>query len=202
MPDAGQAIPFWRQVGRMFAADPLVGFQLYSEPHDVSAATWRDGGPVYQPAGQGRCAGWYQAAGMQRLADVLAFWAPRRLVYVSGLGWAHDLSMIRGAPITGASVRYSVHLYPGPGWSTPAQWLATFGFLGRRVVALEFGTQAGSSCPAAPLLGMLRYLRSVTGGMVAWAWTVTGPCSELAGWGGRPTIYAQTIRRDYLGWIR
>lgn len=202
MPDAAQAVPFWRQAGRMFAADPLAGFQLYSEPHDVSPAVWRWGGMVYQPPAADRCAGWYRAAGMQQLAGELGRVAPGRLVYVSGLGWAHDLSMVRGDPIAGPWVRYSVHLYPGPGWDSPAQWGPTFGFLGRRVVALEFGTQSGAACPSWPLLGMMRYLRAVTGGMVGWAWTVSGPCSELAGWGGRPTVYAQTIRRYYLGWIR
>lgn len=196
MPDAAEALPFWQQAGAMFAGDPMVGFQLFSEPHDVSQAVWRYGGTVTQPPASGRCAGTYRAVGMQRMADALARVAPGRLVYVSGLGWARDLSFVRTHPITGRWVRYSVHVYETPGWTGPAAWYKSFGFLGRKVAGLEFGNFTSGGCPTAPLKPIMSYLKSVTGGMVAWAWT-TGPCGLLAGWDGTPSAYGTPIRKEF-----
>jgi Cellulase (glycosyl hydrolase family 5) len=196
MPDMAEGLPFWQQAGAMLAGDQ-VGFQLFSEPHDVSAAVWRYGGTVTQPRAPGRCAGTYRAVGMQRMTDALARVAPGHLVYVSGLSWARDLSFVRGRPITGSDVRYSVHLYEEPDWNDPAEWNRTFGFLGRKVIGLEFGSFTSSGCPVAPLGAIMGYLKPVTGGMVAWAWT-TGSCGMLASWDGTPSAYGAPIRKEFL----
>ena len=100
MADAG-AIDFWKSVAGRYKNLPYVAFDLFNEPHDISAAIWRNGGTVD---------GW-QAAGMQQMYDAVRSTGATNLVFVSGLDWAYTLTPAVGTPLDGYGIVYSPHVY-------------------------------------------------------------------------------------------
>lgn len=91
--DAGNAsddaLSFWSSVAGTFGSNPLVGFELYNEPHirssDVTAGTnpdavWLNGGLVD---------GTWTAAGMQQMYDAVRHAGATNLVFVDGNDWAN-----------------------------------------------------------------------------------------------------------------
>jgi hypothetical protein len=111
MPDAPVAQQFWTDVATHFAANRLVAFELYNEPHFIPDATWLQGttdatvqdcdvtAPLsdnvatrtQQQTELARCQAAmprYRAAGMQQLYDIVVTKAPGHLVVVDGPGWA------------------------------------------------------------------------------------------------------------------
>ncbi|HEY1636137.1 MAG TPA: glycoside hydrolase family 5 protein [Acidimicrobiales bacterium] len=106
MADAPNAITFWRQVAQRYRSNPLVAFELYNEPHDISDAVWRNGGPVNQAGVT------FVAAGMQQLYDAVRSQAANNLVFVSGNQWATQFPST--APLAGYNIVYGVHAYTCP----------------------------------------------------------------------------------------
>lgn len=80
LPDQRGAM-FWRQVAMMFASNPLVAFDLYNEPHDISDAAWLNGGPAKDDGVP------YTGLGMQQLYDIVRATGARNLVFISGPHW-------------------------------------------------------------------------------------------------------------------
>jgi hypothetical protein len=106
MPDT-RSITFWQTLTGEFASNPLVGFDLFNEPHDVTARTWHDGG-VVSYAGMK-----YLGVGMQKLYDTVRATGAKNLVFVSGYQWATDFPY--AAPLTGTTnVVYTPHIYTCP----------------------------------------------------------------------------------------
>lgn len=113
MADLG-SITFWHQVAARYGANPLVAFDLYNEPHDISDSVWLDGGPVQGAAGT------YQAAGMQQLYDAVRSTGTDDLVVVTGNAWG------QASPptlVSGTNVVYSDHLYTCPVAPPPTCWI-------------------------------------------------------------------------------
>jgi len=136
MPDAPVTQLFWNDLARHFAANPLVAFELYNEPHFVYDSTWLNGtsGATMQdcdgtaplaPAGEARVrqaalltlcrqkAPKYQAVGMQELYDIVTSAAPGHLVVVDGPGYAGAVPGLRVAAHDGHLV-YGFHPYTCP----------------------------------------------------------------------------------------
>ena len=116
MADYPDAVTFWQQVAARYKDNPLVAFELYNEPHDVSDAIWRSGGSVTWKGTT------YQAAGMQQMYDAVRSSGATNLVVVSGNKWS-DLWPTT-APLAATNVIYSVHAYtcssvPPPACTTP-----------------------------------------------------------------------------------
>jgi hypothetical protein len=125
MPDAPLAQQLWSSVARHFAANPLVAFELYNEPHWVTEAVWRSGTPraTFQDCDPQQLltarlaceasSPRYQAVGMQELHDLVARTAPGHLIVVDGRDWA---TVPPATPRAGRPV-YALHPYtcPGPG---------------------------------------------------------------------------------------
>ena len=63
MADYPNAVSFWQQVATRYKNNPLVGFDLYNEPHNISESVWRFGGTVTWKGTT------YNAAGMQQMYD-------------------------------------------------------------------------------------------------------------------------------------
>ncbi len=110
MADDPGSVSFWQTVAGTFASNPLVAFDLYNEPHDISDAVWLDGGTAtdYLP---------YQAAGMQELYDAVRSTGARNLVFVSGNDWATEPP---SQLVSGRNIVYSVHDYTCPQQAPPA----------------------------------------------------------------------------------
>ena len=149
MPDAN-AVTVWTTLAGRYKTNPLVGFDLYNEPHDVSDAVWRDGGTVTSSGVT------YQAVGMQTLYNTVRGAGAANLVFASGNNWATAFPAT--APLTGTSnLVYAAHAYtcpsglPGSGASCtagpdgtiydPSGLLSHFATIGQTapVMVTEFG---------------------------------------------------------------
>jgi endoglucanase len=112
LPD-GAAVRFWQILANRYKDNPLVAFDLFNEPHDVTDAVWRDGGAVISGGVR------YVAVGMQRLYNAVRGTGATNLVFLSGNGWANTYPS--DAPLTGATnVVWGVHAYTCP-TKTPQQ---------------------------------------------------------------------------------
>jgi hypothetical protein len=151
MADAAQAPTFWSQVAARYGNpssaqySPLVAFDLYNEPHDISDAVWLNGGTItdyYAPNAT------YQAAGMQQLYDAVRSAGAPGLVFVSGNNWANT---VPAQLVSGKNVVYAVHAYTcqnaggtgctDPSLADPSPILSRWVTLGTQspVVVSEFG---------------------------------------------------------------
>jgi endoglucanase len=99
------ALTFWRDVATRYASNPLVAFDLYNEPHDISDKVWLTGGVVATRTGP------FNAVGMQDLYDAVRGTGATNLVVVSGNNWANTLPANR---VSGTDVVYGVHAYTCP----------------------------------------------------------------------------------------
>jgi endoglucanase len=106
MPDAN-AVAVWNTLASRYKSNPLVGFDLYNEPHDVSDAVWHSGGSVTSSGVT------YQAVGMQTLYNTVRATGAANLVFASGSNWA--TSFPASAPLTATSnLVYAAHAYTCP----------------------------------------------------------------------------------------
>ena len=193
MPDMS-AIPFWRDMAQIYANDPRVIFEIYTEPHDVSWSVWRNGGWVaYATSG-------YHTPGMQALVTLVNQIAPHHLVVVGGLIYAFDLSGITaGYAIVGSNIVYTTHPYDYSN-KQPNVWAGAFGNLARTapVIASEFGEfDRGSHY----IQGVIQLFQQWHTGYFAWAWTAGTGTTDLlrpGGWNGAPSVYGQYIRAAML----
>jgi hypothetical protein len=106
---------FWSSVASRYKSNPLVAFDLYNEPHDISDAVWRDGGTVTSGGTT------WQAAGMQALYNAVRGAGAKNLVIASGNSWANRFPT---RPLTGTNIAYGVHAYTCPTSTTGSDCLA------------------------------------------------------------------------------
>lgn len=140
LPDAESAV-LWRMLAERYRDEPAVLFDLYTEPHDCTAAAW--------------------SAQAQRLADAVWQGAPEAVVFVAGTNWAYDL---RGVSVEGPAVVYSTHVYRNKG----SDWEGAFGYRAAHepVFAGEWGGGEGDRAWGARLLAAMDGWRM---GWCAWS---------------------------------
>lgn len=174
MADETNSPTFWSQVASEFASNPLVAFDLYNEPHDISNQVWLNGGVTIDSYAPFLV---YQAAGMQQLYNTVRSTGARNLVFVSGLDWAnHPPSQL----VTGQNIVYAVHAYtcqhePPPNCDSPTPydpsailqpWVS---FSASQPVALtEFGWP--SQYDGTYTANVIAYARAQGWGWIAFAW--------------------------------
>ncbi len=113
MADEAQSPTFWSEVASRYGNpgsaeyNPLVAFDLYNEPHNISDAVWLNGGNTMEIAG-GLL---YRAAGMQQLYDVVRAAGSANLVFISGNNWANTPP---STAVKGANIVDAVHYYTCP----------------------------------------------------------------------------------------
>jgi hypothetical protein len=100
-----RATDFWTSVAGRYQGNPLVAFDLYNEPHDISDLVWRQGGQVVSG---GRS---FQAVGMQTMYDAVRATGAMNLVIASGNSWGNNFPSL---PLTGFNIAYGVHAYTCP----------------------------------------------------------------------------------------
>lgn len=106
MPDS-QATTFWHTLANRYKANPLVAFDLYNEPHNVSDVVWRNGGTVTSGGVT------YQTPGLQALYRTIRATGATNLVFASGNNWA--TSYPADYPLTKTSnLIYAAHAYTCP----------------------------------------------------------------------------------------
>jgi endoglucanase len=104
LPDSS-SVTFWHQVAKRYQSNPLVAFDLFNEPHDVTSTQWRDGGTVTSITGAP-----YKGVGMKALYDAVRGTGATNLVLIGGTNWASQWPTT--APLASTSnVVYAVHAY-------------------------------------------------------------------------------------------
>lgn len=174
MADEAQSPAFWSQVAARYGSNPLVAFDLYNEPHDISNQVWMNGGMTidhYAPFLP------YRAAGMQQLYNSVRSAGAENLVIASGLNWADDPP---SQPLSGTNIVYAVHDYtcldaPPPSCSSPSpydpssilnHWVS---FSSSEPVAItEFGWPSQSDGTYAR--NLISQANSLGWGWIAFAW--------------------------------
>ena len=174
MADEAQSPIFWSQVAARYGSNPLVAFDLYNEPHDISNQVWMNGGLTvdrYAPFLA------YKAAGMQQLYNSVRNSGAENLVIASGLDWANDPP---SQLLTGTNIVYAMHAYtcqdaPPPSCSSPTpydpalilnRWVS---FSSSEPVAItEFGWPSQSDGTYAR--NLIREANSHGWGWIAFAW--------------------------------
>ncbi|HEX7355238.1 MAG TPA: glycoside hydrolase family 5 protein [Mycobacteriales bacterium] len=102
--DSG-SLAFWTQVAARYKNNRLVAFDLFNEPHGVTAVQWRDGGTVTSVAGTT-----YQGVGMTALYNAVRRTGANNLVLMGVLNYASQWPST--APLAGTkNVVYAVHAY-------------------------------------------------------------------------------------------
>jgi hypothetical protein len=145
MADSPGSVDFWKSVASRYKNNPLVAFDLYNEPHDITWAVWRNGGQLTDSDGVT-----WQAAGMQQLYNAVRGRGVHNLIFVSGDNWANTpppaTSLLSGSNIVYAAHYYTCPQAPPPSCTTPNpydptpvlnQWTTLAGRL--PVMLTEFG---------------------------------------------------------------
>ena len=118
MADEAQSPTFWSQVagryGNPVSAEfsPLVAFDLYNEPHDISQSVWLNGGLTTDTVSGTT----YAAAGMQDLYNSVREAGSLNLTFISGLNWANTPP---STLVTGTNIVYAAHYYTCPSVAPP-----------------------------------------------------------------------------------
>jgi hypothetical protein len=151
---------FWSSVASKYKNEGRVIFELFNEPHDISAADWK--------------------SGMQSMYDAVRNTAgAQNLVLLGGLDWSYNLSQVLPAQaLSGSNIAYVTHPYSFKGNSSSA-WDGAFGNLAATypIIATEFGqantTPGGSlACDGSIYTSMLSYFQTKGIGWTGWAWYV------------------------------
>ncbi|HET6246944.1 MAG TPA: glycoside hydrolase family 5 protein [Tepidisphaeraceae bacterium] len=121
-----QHVEFWTDAATRYKNNPAVIFELFNEPHDISWKTWRDGGPLKDPASAHKDANAAEndqdepagtSVGMQALVDAIRNTGAKNMIIAGGLDWGYDLSgLTQGFALkdrdSGDGIIYSSHIYP------------------------------------------------------------------------------------------
>ncbi|MGH9028111.1 MAG: glycoside hydrolase family 5 protein, partial [Acidimicrobiales bacterium] len=120
MADEAQSPTFWSAVAARYGNptspeyNPLVAFDLYNEPHDISDAVWLNGGTITDNFSPFQT---YQAAGMQQLYNSVRAAGAQNLVFISGTNWANT---VPSTLVSGDNIVYAAHAYTCPTSPPPA----------------------------------------------------------------------------------
>ncbi len=189
---APDAVTFWTQFLQVYKNDPNILAELYGEPHDISFAVWRNGGPVTTSTGLS-----YQAVGMQQLVTLANSIAPNTPLLVNGVVWGFDLSGVAaGYAINGKNIIYGTHPYDYSN-KTIDTYASSFEFLNKTYPLLveEFGDT--QTCNGSWLQQSMPNLAANTDGMLAWAWITTGSVCGfpllIKAYDGTPSSYGKPI---------
>jgi hypothetical protein len=166
-PDDATSPAFWTSVANKYKGDGRVMFEIYNEPHDISASVWQ--------------------TSMQKLVDAIRTTAgAKNLILAGGLDWAYNLSMVLPVnALSGTNIAYVTHPYDikTGGSVNTAAWDAAFGNLAATypIVSTEFGQTNVNGGPATPTTlkcngtfytSMLNYFKSKNIGWTGWSWFV------------------------------
>jgi hypothetical protein len=105
------SIAFWQLMAPRYKDNPLVVFDLFNEPHDISDAVWRDGGTLEAAGGLLGGSRTWRAVGMQTLYDTVRSTGATNLVFASGNNWASEGAAHARVPLDAFGLVVGLHLY-------------------------------------------------------------------------------------------
>jgi endoglucanase len=154
------SVPFWTQVADHYKSNPLVAFDLFNEPGNISDGIWHDGGMI----------GSWHAVGMQTLYNTVRATGATNLTFISGEQTAYLINVALRLPVDGYGIVYAPHVYRSPGLGPLPDSIdrvippvaAAY-----PVVITEFGTISGTPAYNA---NAVAWAESHGIGWMAWKW--------------------------------
>jgi len=193
MADADHAPAFWTSVAGTFKSHGSVVFDLYNEPHDISWACWRDGGPG--------CGTGYTVAGMQSMVDAVRGTGATNVLMLGGLAYANDLSQWLAYRPTDPqhNLIAAWHVYNFNSCNNAGCYDSHVAPVAQQVplVAGEIGE---TDCAHSFVDGLMGWLDAHAAGYVGWAWN-TQDCASfpslISDYSGTPTNFGIGLK-DHL----
>jgi hypothetical protein len=198
MANSPGAINFWSSVASRYANNPLVAFDLYNEPHQISDQVWLNGGL----ASYGLVP--YAVAGMQQLYSSVRATGAKNLVIATGNNWGNSLP---STLVSGTNIVYGIHVYTCPGDAPPncsnsspydpspmlQPWVAPSANV--PVIVSEFGWPANSN--GIYNAAVIAFAKAHNWGWSAFAWTPIEPwgliATDPAGGPYEPTVSGMPV---------
>jgi endoglucanase len=200
MPDAAQAIPFWRSVAKTFKGNNAVIFDLFNEPFPEAVAgeteasawsCWRNGGT---------CAGLdYRVAGMQDLVHAVRSTGARNVLMLGGLAWSNDLTgWLKNRPVDpDRNTVASWHSYNFNTCAPKSCWNSQVAPVIRKVPVIV-GEMGENNCSDSYIDPLMRWLDTRHTSYLAWTWNADFNCSSgpslITNYNGTPTAFGQGYR--------
>ncbi len=166
-----ESLAFWKAFAAEYKDNGQVMFELWNEPHDVSAKIWMHGG----------VSGDKTYVGMQQLYDAIRELGAHNLILISGLYWGYDLQGLHQYPMAKDAYNVVYVTHPFNYWGKKLQdWQKCFAWIipEQPLLITEFGYSRTDKLPDGSY--SLEYEKSVYTfaddneiGWIAWAWTST-----------------------------
>ncbi len=202
MPDAAQAVPFWRSVARTFGGNDAVIFDLFNEPYPEQADAgnqaeawqcWRNGG---------NCPGiGYPVAGMQTLVNAVRSTGAGNVIMLGGLAWSNDLTgwLSHQPADPGHNLAASWHSYNFNACNAKSCWTAQIAPVIAKVPVIA-GEIGENDCADTYIDPLTRWLNSKSTSYLAWAWDTDSNCATgpglITSYTGTPTPYGAGYEAD------
>ena len=194
MPDAAQAVPFWRSVARTFKGNDAVIFDLFNEPYPERASGNETEGWQCWLRG-GDCAGVsYRVAGMQTLVNTVRSAGASNVIMLGGLEWSNDLTgwLSHEPADPDHNLAASWHSYNFNACSTRSCWAGQIAPVTAKVplIAGEIGE---NDCAHTYIDSLMNWLNSKSASYFAWTWNTDFNCATgpglITSYTGTPTPY-------------
>jgi endoglucanase len=201
MPDAAQAVPFWRSVAGTFKGNDAVIFDLFNEPYPEQAGgsqaeawqCWRNGG---------HCPGIpYRVAGMQTLVNAVRSTGASNVIMLGGLTWSNDLTgwLPHQPADPDHNLAASWHSYSFNACSTKSCWTAHIAPVVAKVPVIA-GEIGENDCADTYIDPLTRWLNSKSTSYLAWTWNTDFNCATgpglITSYTGTPTPYGAGYEAD------
>jgi aryl-phospho-beta-D-glucosidase BglC (GH1 family) len=206
MPDAAEAIPFWKSVAGTFKGNNAVIFDLFNEPYPEQADhnneaegwnCWLHGGSS--------CAGInYRVAGMQSMVDAVRSTGASNVLMLGGLEWSNDLTgwLAHEPADPDHNLAASWHSYNFNACSTTSCWNSQIAPVIAKVplIAGEIGE---NDCKGEYIDHLTKWLNSKSANYLAWTWNSDFNCMSgpglITSYSGQPTGFGAAYEADLRG---
>jgi Cellulase (glycosyl hydrolase family 5)/Ricin-type beta-trefoil lectin domain len=198
MPDAAEAIPFWKSVASTFKGNDAVIFDLFNEPYASRATGSTTTGWQCWESG-GTCPGiGYQVAGMQQMVNAVRSTGANNVLMLGGEEYSNDLSSwLQYEPSDpDHDLVASWHSYNFNGCSNQSCWNSQIAPVIAKVpvVAGEIGE---NDCAGSYIGPLMSWLDSKNTSYLAWAWDAfncsSGP-SLISNYNGTATAFGAAYK--------
>jgi aryl-phospho-beta-D-glucosidase BglC (GH1 family) len=205
MPDAAQALPFWKSVAQTFKGNDAVIFDLFNEPYPEQAAqsNYSEGWQCWLHGGT--CAGIpYQVAGMQDMVNAVRSTGATNVLMLGGLEWSNDLSgWLAHEPVDpDHNLAASWHSYNFNACSTEQCWTSQIAPVIAKVplIAGEIGE---NDCAGAYINRLTTWMDSESASYLAWTWNSDFNCWSgpglITNYNGQPTAFGAAYEAHLHG---
>jgi hypothetical protein len=197
MPDAAQAVPFWRSVARTFGGNDAVFFDLFNEPYPERADNYNEavGWQCWLHGGSSCIGISYPVAGMQTLVNTVRSTGAGNVIMLGGLAYSNDLTQwLQYEP---SDPRHNLvaswHSYNFNTCAALACWTSQIAPVIARVPVVP-GEIGENDCAGTYINPLMSWLDSTRTGYLAWTWDAwAGACATgpvlITDYNGAPTAY-------------